>query len=142
MRGYLPGEVLVVSESGIRGADDVARVAAAGADAVLVGEALVRSGAPGRLVEELGGGAAQQGEQAVTVQAKVCGVMSPRDARVVDGAGADYLGVILSPGFSRRRAARPREAGLRGVGARRVGVFVDAASEQGGGRWPANSAST
>lgn len=51
---YLPGEVLVVSESGIRGADDVARVAAAGADAVLVGEALVRSGAPGRLVEELG----------------------------------------------------------------------------------------
>ncbi len=51
---YLPGEVLVVSESGIRGADDVARVAAAGADAVLVGEALVRSGAPGRFVEELG----------------------------------------------------------------------------------------
>ncbi|MYG81995.1 MAG: indole-3-glycerol phosphate synthase TrpC [Gemmatimonadetes bacterium] len=51
---YLPGEVLVVSESGIRGADDVARVAAAGADAVLVGEALVRSGDAGRLVRELG----------------------------------------------------------------------------------------
>ena len=51
---YLPGDVLVVSESGIRSGGDVARVAAAGADAVLVGEALVRSGAPGRLVEELG----------------------------------------------------------------------------------------
>ena len=38
---------------GIGGADDVARVAAAGADAVLVGEALVRSGAPGRLVKEM-----------------------------------------------------------------------------------------
>ena len=50
---YLPGEVLLVSESGIREADDVARVAAAGADAVLVGEALVRSGSPGRLVEEM-----------------------------------------------------------------------------------------
>lgn len=51
---YLPGDVLVVSESGIRSGEDVARVAAAGADAVLVGEALVRSGAPGRLAEELG----------------------------------------------------------------------------------------
>ena len=41
---YVPGEVLLVSESGIASAVDVARVAAAGADAVLVGEALVRSG--------------------------------------------------------------------------------------------------
>ncbi|MCY3676769.1 MAG: indole-3-glycerol phosphate synthase TrpC [Gemmatimonadetes bacterium] len=41
---YVPGEVLLVSESGIASAADVARVAAAGADAVLVGEALVRSG--------------------------------------------------------------------------------------------------
>ena len=52
---YLAGEALIVSESGIRSGGDVARVAAAGADAVLVGEALVRSGAPGRLVEQLGG---------------------------------------------------------------------------------------
>jgi len=41
---YVPGEVLLVSESGIASAADVARVAAAGAEAVLVGEALVRSG--------------------------------------------------------------------------------------------------
>ena len=41
---YVPADVLLVSESGIAGAEDVARVAAAGADAVLVGEALVRSG--------------------------------------------------------------------------------------------------
>ena len=51
---YLPGDVLLVSESGIRSRADVERVAAAGADAVLVGEALVRSGEPGRLVEEMG----------------------------------------------------------------------------------------
>lgn len=50
---YVPGEVVLMSESGIGGADDVARVAAVGADAVLVGEALVRSGAPGRLVDEM-----------------------------------------------------------------------------------------
>ena len=47
---YLPGEVALVSESGIASAEDVARVAAAGADAVLVGEALVRSGDAGRLL--------------------------------------------------------------------------------------------
>ena len=41
---YVPADVLLVSESGIASAEDVARVAAAGADAVLVGEALVRSG--------------------------------------------------------------------------------------------------
>ena len=50
---YVPGDVLLVSESGIRDGDDVARVAAAGADAVLVGEALVRSGSPGGLVAEM-----------------------------------------------------------------------------------------
>ena len=50
---YVPGDVVLISESGIGGAEDVARVAVAGVDAVLVGEALVRSGVPGRLVEEM-----------------------------------------------------------------------------------------
>ena len=50
---YVPGEVLLVSESGIGDAGDVSRAAAAGADAVLVGEALVRSETPGRMVEEM-----------------------------------------------------------------------------------------
>ncbi len=50
---YVPREVALISESGIANADDVARVAAAGADAVLVGEALVRSGDRSRLVAEM-----------------------------------------------------------------------------------------
>lgn len=50
---YVPDEVVLVSESGIRGKEDVARAAAAGADAVLVGEALVRSRTPGRLLKEM-----------------------------------------------------------------------------------------
>lgn len=41
-----PSGVLLVAESGVRGPDDVAAYAAAGADAVLVGEHLVRSGDP------------------------------------------------------------------------------------------------
>ncbi len=50
---YLPEDVVLMSESGIGSAEDVARVAAAGADAVLVGEALVRSRNPGRLLAEM-----------------------------------------------------------------------------------------
>ena len=45
-----------VAESGIGSADDVRRVADAGARAILVGEALMRSADPGRMVRELTGG--------------------------------------------------------------------------------------
>jgi indole-3-glycerol phosphate synthase len=41
--GALPAETVIVSESGLRTAEDIAAVAAAGVDAVLVGEALMRS---------------------------------------------------------------------------------------------------
>ena len=62
----------------------------------------------------------------MSVLAKVCGVMTPRDARVVEAAGADFMGVILSPGYGRsvdpERAAEVYAASR----ARRVGVFVDA----------------
>lgn len=65
-----------------------------------------------------------------TVRAKVCGVMTPRDAAIVDAAGADYMGVILSPGFS-RSVAHERAREIYGAcRARRVGVFVDAETER------------
>ncbi len=49
----LPDDVVTVAESGIGGAEDVARVVAAGADVVLVGEALVRQGDPRSAVAAL-----------------------------------------------------------------------------------------
>jgi indole-3-glycerol phosphate synthase len=42
----LPGHVLKVAESGVRGPEDLIRYAAAGADAVLVGEGLVTTASP------------------------------------------------------------------------------------------------
>lgn len=42
----VPGGVVLVGESGIRSRADVVRLAAAGVDAVLVGEALMRAGSP------------------------------------------------------------------------------------------------
>jgi indole-3-glycerol phosphate synthase len=42
-----PANVVRVAESGIRSADDVARLRAAGYDAILVGESLMRAERPG-----------------------------------------------------------------------------------------------
>jgi indole-3-glycerol phosphate synthase len=49
----IPPEVIAVAESAIRSADDSRRAAAAGFDAILVGEALVRADDPSALVREL-----------------------------------------------------------------------------------------
>ena len=53
--GHLPGGVTRVAESGIRTADDVRRLADAGFDAVLVGEALVTAADPGAALAALRG---------------------------------------------------------------------------------------
>ena len=51
--GTIPADAVSVAESGIGGPDDVPPLAAAGFDAVLVGESLVRSGDPGAAVAAL-----------------------------------------------------------------------------------------
>lgn len=51
----VPGDVVLVSESGIRTAEDVERVGEAGADAVLVGQSLLEQPDPGAGVAELAG---------------------------------------------------------------------------------------
>lgn len=53
LRPHLGDGVLAVSESGVRDADDVRLAGAQGADAVLVGEALVRAGDPRAAAAEL-----------------------------------------------------------------------------------------
>lgn len=50
----VPPDRLVVAESGVRSVADAARLRAAGADALLVGEALMRAGSARALVQELG----------------------------------------------------------------------------------------
>jgi indole-3-glycerol phosphate synthase len=56
----LPPEVVAVAESAIRAPDDAARMAAAGFDAVLVGEALVRSDDPTKLAYQLASATVQR----------------------------------------------------------------------------------
>ena len=53
LRPLVPADVILVAESGVHTRDDVARLATSGADAMLVGEALVRAKDVGRKVREL-----------------------------------------------------------------------------------------
>jgi len=53
LRAALPPSALAVAESGIRGGSDVARLAAAGYEAFLVGESLLLASDPGALLQEL-----------------------------------------------------------------------------------------
>lgn len=62
------------------------------------------------------------------MEVKICGVCRPEDARAAAAAGADYVGVILSPGFSRSQDVDQAARIFAAAGnLRRVGVFVDAA---------------
>lgn len=55
LRGLVPGEVLFVAESGIRTAEDIALLRAAGVNAVLIGETLMRSSDKKQMLSQLKG---------------------------------------------------------------------------------------
>ncbi|MBO1267819.1 indole-3-glycerol phosphate synthase TrpC [Arthrobacter cavernae] len=52
LAGLIPAEAVIVAESGVRGADDVSHYAAGGANAILVGEALVSDATPRERIAE------------------------------------------------------------------------------------------
>lgn len=55
LRRLIPNDILFVSESGVRSADDVSKIREIGADAVLIGEALMRSADKKKMLGELRG---------------------------------------------------------------------------------------
>ena len=68
----------------------------------------------------------------VRTRVKICGVMRREDALAVDRAGADYLGVILSEGFSRSVASAVAADLVEDVRPIRVAVMVGAEPDRGG----------
>lgn len=59
------------------------------------------------------------------VRVKVDGVTRREDALAVERAGADYVGFILSPGFSRSVTLPDAAALVEGIATMRVAVLVD-----------------
>src|SRR5690606_5591888 len=99
LAGQAPAGCVLVAESGIGSRADVERIAAAGMDAVLVGESLMRAPDPGAAAAALVGVA--RAAPAAAPEVKICGVCRPADAAAAARAGADYVGVVLAPGFTR-----------------------------------------
>ena len=60
---------------------------------------------------------------------KICGLQRAQDAALADELGTDYLGVIISAGFSRSVSGPVAAQILSGTSARRVAVVVDESAE-------------
>ena len=59
------------------------------------------------------------------VRVKICGLTRREDVVMADELGADYVGVVLSPGFGRSVDLSAAPGLVRGVSATRVAVLVD-----------------
>jgi indole-3-glycerol phosphate synthase / phosphoribosylanthranilate isomerase len=88
-------DAVVVAESGVHSRAQGAAAELAGADAILVGSALMQAADPAQKLREL----------VSRPLVKVCGLTRAEDVEVAVDAGADMLGFILEPQSPRRAPA-------------------------------------
>jgi tryptophan synthase beta chain/phosphoribosylanthranilate isomerase len=104
LRRLVPDDRLVVAESGVRDPSTVAAWRAAGFDAALVGEALVRSADPAaaaRTFVAAGRAPTDHANRAAMPIVKVCGITDAEGVLAAVRAGADAIGLNLVAGTPR-----------------------------------------
>jgi indole-3-glycerol phosphate synthase / phosphoribosylanthranilate isomerase len=111
LRPLVPADRLFVAESGIGDVVGAARARAFGADAILVGEALMRSGSPEEVAHMLstapGGTMARFFGATGDPYVKICGLKTAEHARAVVQQGSDAFGLVFAPS---RRQVTPDHA--------------------------------
>jgi indole-3-glycerol phosphate synthase/phosphoribosylanthranilate isomerase len=137
LRPLVPRGVTFVAESGITRTIDAARARAFGADAILVGEALMRADDPAAAARALatdpGGATNAMFATNERPLVKLCGLTSTDHAALADHLGADGVGLVFYPASHRnvtREQARAIACVAMGCGLLTVGVFVNEPVEQ------------
>ena len=104
LRSAIPDDRIAIAESGVRDAATIRDWRAAGYDAALVGEALVRSPEPAaaaRSFVSAGRAPADPANQARAPFVKVCGITDAEGVLAAVRAGVDAIGLNLVPGTPR-----------------------------------------
>ncbi len=147
LRAQVPGDRLVVAESGLRDTATVRRWRAVGFDAALVGEELMRQGSDPAAVTARAAALVAAGRQPAPGEdpatdarrpfVKICGVTESGGLRAAIAAGVDAIGLNLVPGA--RRALSEKEAAALIAEARSmapsggpalIGVFADQSPDE------------
>ena len=129
LRSQVPEDILFVAESGIRTPEDVRRLRDAGADAVLVGETMMRAPDKTGMLRKLRTGEPEtENSSRSAVKIKTCGLKSEQDIANANRLHPDYIGFILAPQFPQRYVAPEQAAELKkklDPAIQAVGVFVN-----------------
>ena len=114
LRPLVPAVTTFVAESGIATAIDAARARAWGADAILVGEALMRAAGPAAKARELssapGGPIHGFFYRTHTPFVKICGLTRTEGIALADELGADAYGLVFAPMAPDHRRLTPDAA--------------------------------
>jgi indole-3-glycerol phosphate synthase/phosphoribosylanthranilate isomerase/anthranilate synthase/indole-3-glycerol phosphate synthase/phosphoribosylanthranilate isomerase len=143
LRPLVPRDCVFVAESGIQDRLGATHARAWGADAILVGEALMRADDSQAMAHDLatakGGATAELYARSEQLPVKICGLVTEEQAQAVTRLGADALGLVFAPmapphrQVTVERARRLVTAAREKAGTHKiplaVGVFVNATPE-------------